>query len=274
MLCNTQSELHPLEEGKHAAESGMDLKAYAAASGKPEDNQRLRKWAWTVLRSTDRHVSVDQWDRDHWRCYAELHAAPQWLWPALVEKMTTEAWTVATTREKVGRCKEWQEPPAWSDKPEIAVRLVAGEARYADISRMGDATAYMQLVLCNTQSELHPLEEGKHAAESGMDLKAYAAASGKEYVALHDKVKAWRVYSPVMHVHKAPAEFRHLTAIHAAPSWLWGALVEKMTSEARLVAALGWNNVPPAELSKGLAGERTPVRWISHPAAGNPARPI
>ena len=94
---------------------------------------------------------------------------------------------------------------------------------------------------------LHPLEEGKHAAESGMDLKAYAAASGKEYVSLHDKVKAWRVYSPVMHVHKAPAEFRHLTAIHGAPSWLWGALVEKMTSEARLVAALGWNNVPPAE---------------------------
>ena len=69
-----------------------------------------------------------------------------------------------------------------------------------------------------------------------MDLKAYAAASGKEYVSLHDKVKAWRVYSPVMHVHKAPAEFRHLTAIHGAPSWLWGALVEKMTSEAWTVA--------------------------------------
>ena len=30
---------------------------------------------------------------------------------------------------------------------------------------MSDEQAYMELVLCNTQSELHPLEEGKHAAE-------------------------------------------------------------------------------------------------------------
>jgi hypothetical protein len=47
------------------------------------------------------------------------------------------------------------------------------------VREMSDDDAYMQLVLCNTQSELHPLEEGKHAAESGMDLKAYAEASMK-----------------------------------------------------------------------------------------------
>ena len=54
-----------MEEGKHAAESGMDLKAYAAASGKDRSNMRFKACAWK----------------------------------ALVEKMTTEAWTVATTRE-------------------------------------------------------------------------------------------------------------------------------------------------------------------------------
>jgi protein gp37/ParB-like chromosome segregation protein Spo0J len=159
VLCNTQSELHPLEEGKHAAESGMDLKAYAAASGKVYRSLYDKARAYAVLAVL--HVQIAEsyegtpeqqmlalrdlsaTARDSWRNLAEIHAAPQWLWPALVEKMTSEAWTVATTREKVGRCKEWQEPPAWSDKPEIAVRLVAGEARYADISRMGDAVERM-----------------------------------------------------------------------------------------------------------------------------------
>jgi hypothetical protein len=60
---------------------------------------------------------------------------------------------------------------------------------------LSDADAYMQLVLCNTQSELHALEEGKHAAESGMDLRAYAEASGKGYDNLKIKARAYRVMS-------------------------------------------------------------------------------
>ncbi|MBP6252481.1 MAG: hypothetical protein KA387_06985 [Rubrivivax sp.] len=113
MLCNTQSELHPLEEGKHAAESGMDLKAYAAASGKGYENLRVKSKAWRVLADSV-HVYATGFEgtpeqqteylgklvdtaHDSWRNLAEIHAAPQWLWPALVEKMTGEAWTVATT---------------------------------------------------------------------------------------------------------------------------------------------------------------------------------
>ena len=49
------------------------------------------------------------------------------------------------------------------------------------------------------QSELHPLEEGKHAAESGMDLKAYAERAGKDRSTLARKVMAWRVLA-VCHV--------------------------------------------------------------------------
>jgi protein gp37 len=139
VLCNTQSELHPLEEGKHAAESGMDLKAYAAASGKKYATVIDKAQAWEVLNSWDVPTDLPT----DWMHYRYIHAAPSWLWGALVEKMTSEAWTVATTREKVGKCKEWQEPPAWSNKPEIAVRLIAGEARYADISRMADAVERM-----------------------------------------------------------------------------------------------------------------------------------
>ena len=81
----------------------------------------------------------------------------------------------------------------------------------------------MQLVLCNTQSELHPMEEGKHAAESGMDLKAYAEASGKVRTTLSPKVMAWRVLS-VTHVSHDSIykDWRNLAEIHAAPKWLWG----------------------------------------------------
>jgi hypothetical protein len=83
VLCNTQSELHPLEEGKHAAESGMDLKAYAAASGKAQTTLRNKFMAWRV--AAESHVGFAG-VTDCWRNLAEIHAAPSWLWPALVER--------------------------------------------------------------------------------------------------------------------------------------------------------------------------------------------
>jgi hypothetical protein len=60
--------------------------------------------------------------QETWNQLVEIHAAPQWLWPALVEKMTSEAWTVATTREKVGKCKEW----LWGALVEWAPRARVG----------------------------------------------------------------------------------------------------------------------------------------------------
>ena len=95
---------------------------------------------------------------------------------------------------------------------------------------MGQAVAHV----CNTQSELHPLEEGKHAAQSGMDLKAYAEASGKAYKSLYNKVTSYRV-SSVSHVGNADAQdnWRNLAEIHAAPNWLWKALVAEMLDTPR-----------------------------------------
>ena len=78
-------------------------------------------------------------------------------------------------------------------------------------------------------SELHPLEEGKHAAQSGMDLKAYAEASGKARETLSKKVMSFRVLSVVHVDHKdAQDNWRNLAEIHAAPNWLWKALVAEM----------------------------------------------
>jgi ParB/RepB/Spo0J family partition protein len=136
VLCNTQSELHPLEEGKHAAESGMDLKAYAEQSGKVRKTLSDKVMAWRVLDAVA-HVRHDQ-ACDSWRNLAELHASPRWLWAALVAKMLADSWTVAVTREKVAKCKDWIAPPAWADIDLIAANLINGDAKYSDISRMGD----------------------------------------------------------------------------------------------------------------------------------------
>ncbi len=72
----TLAELHPLEEGKHAAESGLDLKAYAEQAGKAYRNLVYKAQAWRVMASA--HVCIAD-IRDNWRNLAEIHAAPEWL---------------------------------------------------------------------------------------------------------------------------------------------------------------------------------------------------
>ena len=48
------------------------------------------------------------------------------------------------------------------------------------VREMDDVTAYMQLVLCNAQTELHPLEVGMHAlgfvekGKQGKGIQSYA----------------------------------------------------------------------------------------------------
>lgn len=101
VLANTQGELHPLEEGKHAAESGLTIREYAAAIGKKDHTSAARKaMAWQVAACC--HVATADL-RDRWRCLAELHAAPSWLWPALAAELVARGWTVEATRGKVGR---------------------------------------------------------------------------------------------------------------------------------------------------------------------------
>ena len=62
----------------------MDLKAYAEKSGKAQTTLHNRVTAFRVLR--DSHVRIDL-IRDNWRNLAEIHAAPNWLWKALVAEM-------------------------------------------------------------------------------------------------------------------------------------------------------------------------------------------
>lgn len=109
--------------------------------------------------------------------------------------------------------------------------LAANQARLTVvpcwIREMTDDEAYMELVRCNTQSELHPLEEGKHAAQSGMDLKSYAEMAGKARQNLSLKVLAYRVMAAcnTCSTDQAREVWRNLAEIHAAPKWLWRAMV-------------------------------------------------
>jgi len=133
VLCNTQSELHPLEEGKHAAESGMDLKAYADNAGKALTTMKYKVMAWRV--AVESHVRLGDL-RDSWRNLAEIHAAPEWLWAGLVKAMLEGSWTVATTRDKVGAVKEIAEPPKWADAAKIADALMTGQMRIAEVAKL------------------------------------------------------------------------------------------------------------------------------------------
>ncbi len=156
VLCNTQSELHPLEEGKHAVESGMDLRGYATAAGKARETLSKKVMAWRVLSVV--HMDHEEKAktlgieaiylytpnsietgparlaqanadgfledaRDSWRNLAEIHASPKWLWSALAVKMIEEEWTVQATREKVGKVKEApKDLPGWVDAGVLADR--------------------------------------------------------------------------------------------------------------------------------------------------------
>ena len=62
------------------------------------------------------------------------------------------------------------------------------------ICEMYDATAYMELVWSNAQSELTALERGLH---SGMDVKAYAASACRDRVKVQREVMAAKVSEAV-----------------------------------------------------------------------------
>jgi ParB/RepB/Spo0J family partition protein len=100
------------------------------------------------------------------------------------------------------------------------------------VRNMNDEDAYMALLLSNTQSELHALEEGMHALHSRMEIKAYAEMGGQKSTTLQTKVEAAKVFQKT-HVSFTDVRevWRALAAIHPAPQWLWSALVTKMLAE-------------------------------------------
>jgi hypothetical protein len=130
---NRQSELSALEEGKHAADSGMDLKAYAVEVDKPRQTLQHKLYAYRVRQTVPEigHEVVSP----RWNQLAEIHVA-EWLRRALALRMLAASWTVETARSNAGRLKDVPEPPTWADRDAIAEDLAAGEMKPGDVAAM------------------------------------------------------------------------------------------------------------------------------------------
>jgi hypothetical protein len=121
---------------------------------------------------------------------------------------------------------------------------------------MDDDEAFMALVLANSQSELSPLEHGMHAVKSGLDIKAYAAAAQVDRLKVQRRVMAARVAAVFTGEHAALVDrWFHLVEIHAAASWLWPALVDRLLAE-------GWNVETTRSQAGRLKDAPEPPPWV------------
>lgn len=79
----------------HALHSGMTERAYAANVGRAKTTVHREMAAATVIEAWS---DVGPNASDYFSQLVEIHAAPKWLWPALVAKMVAEGMTVDATR--------------------------------------------------------------------------------------------------------------------------------------------------------------------------------
>jgi hypothetical protein len=104
------------------------------------------------------------------------------------------------------------------------------------VRELDDDAAYMLLATSNAQSELTALERGLHAlhaTEKGKwqdSVLSYAKSVGRPERSVRNEVHAAEVLDTVpgefADVGELSARFSQLVEIHAAPQWLWPALVK------------------------------------------------
>ena len=133
MLCNTQSELHPLEQGRHARESGLTVRKYAEVVGASFTPINHRMMAYDVfLRS-----GIDPFEaKQIWSKLAIVHGAPDWMWVALVNVIIEHNWTIDKVRKTIAEFKGIIEPLDWMDGDSIAVDIVNGYMKKSELSAM------------------------------------------------------------------------------------------------------------------------------------------
>lgn len=134
VLCNAQGELHPLEEGMHALQSGLNDSEYARQVGKPRPTVVKRILSASVAQVVLRKTSLGDLF-PFWGHLFDIHPAPEWLWPALVQQLLAEDWTVEDTRKAVKSLNGMKPPPNWADKDAIAVALVERAMRPSDVEQ-------------------------------------------------------------------------------------------------------------------------------------------
>lgn len=138
---NAQGELSPLERGIHALHAienkiHPDVKAYAESVGRKRTTVHNEIYAASVAMAVP-HVGNDI--SSHYKSFVEIHAAPSWLWPALVQRMTQDGMTVDATRKMVAGIKDAPNPPQWADASSIAYAVVSDEMRLAEVGKLSEA---------------------------------------------------------------------------------------------------------------------------------------
>jgi ParB/RepB/Spo0J family partition protein len=145
---NAQSELTALERGLHAwgatekgSKIGKSIVAYADAIGRGRDNVKREIWAAEVASVGPHGPTADL--APYYRHLAEIHVAPRWLWPALVERLLRpDTLSVAAVKELVGPLKAVCRKPGEQLKGEIfdieriARALVAGRADPDEVAQL------------------------------------------------------------------------------------------------------------------------------------------
>lgn len=138
---NAQSELTALERGLHALRSGFSVRDYADRIGRSKSSVQFERQAAEVADAVSTRV-----DSAHARHLAEIHAAPSWLWPALVEKLVDagrseggKGLSVEKVRQLVSGLKDASEPPEWANASAIAQAIVTGIMRLSEIKSMASA---------------------------------------------------------------------------------------------------------------------------------------
>jgi hypothetical protein len=103
---NSQSELTPLERGLHAlgatvkGDPEKGVRAYAGRVGRTQQivaREVAAARVWKAYNLGCKQAPIDL----SAKALAEIHAAPEWLWPALVERLVVDGWTVEVTRKQV-----------------------------------------------------------------------------------------------------------------------------------------------------------------------------
>lgn len=134
---NAQGELSPLERGIHALNSGKGVREYATAVGLTPGAVTRQRQAAEVFSQLNGTSGLEK-KTEH---LAEIHAAPRWLWPALVDAMLGNGWSVEQTREQAGRFKDFPtQAPKWLASGAL-LAIVAGLFRLRDIERIDELIA-------------------------------------------------------------------------------------------------------------------------------------
>jgi ParB/RepB/Spo0J family partition protein len=135
VLNNTHGELTALERGMHALHSGMDVKAYAESVGRARTSVHNEVYAAKVA-DTVPHMGNEL--SNYFRHLTEIHAAPLFLWPVLVNQLIIDDLTVDATRKMVAEVKDAPEPKKWMNGEAIATNIVTGAMRKTEIQKMLD----------------------------------------------------------------------------------------------------------------------------------------